>query len=818
MTGAEAAATGGENTEHGSHFWLTDHAWGNVFGAKPTLIKNRWIYILDRREGQPVKLYLEVHADKNGAMTQVPGDQRRFEERTSTVFTPALVKSISMPAKIQGHKVRYFLFASPTRLTKRAIAKLEQEMARPSADWLDLQQEQNGRLFVGDGRRPLLLVVIDPLTTAVVLQSAYEAALDRKLHYVMPSEQAKGEEAEKIRARVLKYQLAEMITKHLLPERTDPFGVRKELADAMGDQVFKYKEEFEADLAERQSDVDHRAALLIEHLESRFWRLLARLHLTTPNDTAAWLNLIEPVYHRLGSCLRGSKYLGGLVDRPPPEFEAAGLSAEGEERDLTEISALVARKAAAGVAAIWAEVFPSAIALKKMSVAQALERIDRVQKVVGIKATWSRTVVGRNLRMTATQTVVAMQSRRVDTRALHQEMVELKEWTKEIEGRWPEEAEGARAARQVINYLRTFELINLAAKFNAVVDPNKDDHFDARCDFAGAILDTLVAFEDALKPGLKEIIGSERWAGAAFKFAGAASSLLDVVVFGRKWLEARENGETDMLGAYAFGIISGSMGTVGGAIHGGLLVFEVEGIAGVSLGIAASALCFSAVALAIAVNLYLDGHKKSAFQRFINHSAFGSRDDERRKAEWVRGGQFSAWTENPRGLQLQVETLSLLFGAFEVSGYDQTTVNVRLGATPPGSKLKITFIHGDQGDSSAPTHRQTLKLKATIDLFAQNSSEALSDCDEGAIWQVHVTRERSGSPISVRVGARPRGSFDFDPLRYCICEIQLVCPSASERELEERTTIPAEKPLHYFVVEGGGVVNRSPKSSLPEPD
>jgi hypothetical protein len=805
------------HTEQGQHFWLTDYARGDVFGAAPTLIEDRWIYVLDRRDDSPVKLHLEICADHKGKLSQVPGDVRRRRETTASDVKPLPVDTVSFPTCIQGHDVRYFFFASPTRLCKRGIAALENAMAAPSAEWFDLRTPPNGRIFFNP-KRPPLLVVIDPLTIAVKLHSAYEVALDGKLHYVMPSEATTDKQAETIRARVLKYQLAQLITRHLLPDRQDPFNVRKELADRMGDEVFAYVEHFDATVAALEAQVDGTAALLIQHFKSPHWELLGRLHLFSARDTAAWLNFVAPCIDRLNSCRRGIEYFGGIFDKPPKWLGPAGLALEGEERDYEDAAALVARKSAAGVVAVWAEIFPSAIVLKKISTVKALERIDIVREFVKVPRKGKPLLFDGGLIVHGSREVPVYAFRRVDTKELHAEMLQIKEWTKEVEGRWAEESEGALTAKTVTKALQVIEVLNLLAKLNKIADPNNENHLEAGCDLAGAVLDTSVAYEGSLKSVFEDVLHSERLAGASLKFLGALSSLIDVALIGHKMVEANREGKTDLIMPYMVGLGAASAGVVGGIVHIGVALSGAGDALTISLGLAASALCFAALSATMVLSLYQEGKKRSPFQRFINHSVFGLKDDPREAAEWVRGETFARWNNTPEGLFLQIQTVSFLFASFKVTGHDQSTVDIQLGAVPPGAKLEIAFIHGDQADSSGPSHRTPLRAKALIDLFASTSAEALLRFEGEVIWQVRLTQSAQG-PSAVRIGARPKEDRGVDPLRYCVCEARLIFMSQDpERYASQLLSIPTKEPMRYYVVQGAAVVNREPKSSLPEAD
>jgi hypothetical protein len=307
-------------------------------------------------------------------------------------------------------------------------------------------------------------------------------------------------------------------------------------------------------------------------------------------------------------------------------------------------------------------------------------------------------------------------------------------------------------------------------------------------------------------------------AGASLKFLGALSSLIDVALIGHKMLEANREGKTDLMMPYFVGLGAATAGVLGGGFHVSLAWSGASDAFAVSLGLTASALCFAAFSATMVISLYQEGKKKSPFQRFINHSVFGLKDDARKGAEWVRGETFARWNNTSEGLLLQVQTLSFLFASFKVTGHDQSTVDIQLGSAPPGAKLEIAFIHGDQADSSSPSHRTPLRAKALIDLFAPTSAEALLRFEGEVIWLVRLTRSDRG-PSAVRVGARPKEDRGVDPLRYCVCEARLVFMSQDPgRHAAELLTIPAKEPVHYYVVQGAAVVNREPKSSLPEPD
>ena len=374
---APAPAPRKANTQFGQPLWFAGYASGDLLTSKPTLLKDRFIYVIEKRSNAPARLHMELHTSPDGELWAGPPD-RRFRERDPQNRDIYPVMS-PVPWTVEGNGNTHFFFASPTRLLKRAIAALESAVmtADFAADWVDFWQHPRprGRFFTPPGHPPVL-VVTDPLTIAKALHDDYAQALDDQLKYTMPPRKDKTE-ADKIRSRVAKYHLALLMNHYLLPGGKDPYNVRKELADRMGDNLRDYIDIFESKTKSLADQVDATAGRLIEYLQSPAWNLLAQLHTYCKEDKADWLEYAGHCFEWLGNSELGRTFLGKLHTKPPGWLAATGITgaplppegaASAEEEELT----FIAKKAASGISVFWAEVLPTAVALEKMAVTDAL--------------------------------------------------------------------------------------------------------------------------------------------------------------------------------------------------------------------------------------------------------------------------------------------------------------------------------------------------------------------------------------------------------------------------------------------------------------
>ena len=183
---------------------------------------------------------------------------------------------------------------------------------------------------------------------------------------------------------------------------------------------------------------------------------------------------------------------------------------------------------------------------------------------------------------------------------------------------------------------------------------------------------------------------------------GALAGFTHVFLTRHKANEAQREGKRDLLAGYrvetAIFLTEGIAGTVHGTVLAGEAMgfVEAEGAFALTVGVVASAMCFVSFAGAVVFELWAEGQKRNVFQRFVNQSVFGAHEDESEEAVWASGRSFSAWKKLPSGLRRQRETLTMLFANFSMTPTDRYGVDIHLGATPPGIKLKVTFTHGDQ--------------------------------------------------------------------------------------------------------------------------
>src|SRR4051794_13088661 len=84
-----------------AQFFDGEMLWTPALPKKFELMKERWIYAYAFAQGQKGKLVGEYHADKNGALTFVPGDKRRGVE-ASKAPKGASVAEAALPVIVQA--------------------------------------------------------------------------------------------------------------------------------------------------------------------------------------------------------------------------------------------------------------------------------------------------------------------------------------------------------------------------------------------------------------------------------------------------------------------------------------------------------------------------------------------------------------------------------------------------------------------------------------------------------------------------------------------------------------------------------------------
>jgi hypothetical protein len=140
----------------------------------------------------------------------------------------------------------------------------------------------------------------------------------------------------------------------------------------------------------------------------------------------------------------------------------------------------------------------------------------------------------------------------------------------------------------------------------------------------------------------------------------------------------------------------------------------------------------------------------------------------------------------------------MLFGNFTIQATDKYAVDIHLGATPPGMKLKVTFTHGDRQWSFSPSHHPDVVAHAVIDPYAKDKGDVVEHTDGDVIWNWKRTQEENKA-TTIHIGCRPQRALGELSTQYCNVDAQLVFESESEGPgHSEEVAIPPEPgPLRH---------------------
>ena len=141
-----AASAKPANNQIGYPLLFAGDADGSLLTAKPKLLTDRYIYVIEKRPSAPAKLAVELRALPSGELWVGPANRRHKErvppERDMFDATSSLNWSV------QGEGISYFFFASPTRLLaacdRDARIHVRHRGLRQSSGWTSRSPYQDG--------------------------------------------------------------------------------------------------------------------------------------------------------------------------------------------------------------------------------------------------------------------------------------------------------------------------------------------------------------------------------------------------------------------------------------------------------------------------------------------------------------------------------------------------------------------------------------------------------------------------------------------------------------------------------------------------
>ena len=686
---------------------VLDGHWRPEKPEKPKKAKDTWIYAIGYVLGQKGKLAGEYYADKNGALTFVPGDTRRkFEPGDPNLKKRTPKPEAGLPVIIQEKPIRYSFVATRGQVGTDAIWDMENSLPQLYG-YFDLADSD---VFVTDSNNQLFLPIVDALSIGEGLNKRYQADRDRLTAYKIGKADDKNDQVA-ADTRSKKYQLAKTIKDKFYdpPDGPfDPLGIGEYLAGSgkpLADCISVYEK-----VIKSHDDASRYAARrLVAFLNSPLWIQPYEWYLESTekyNIGQYWLEGTSYSIARLGETPEGRELFRQMIHnnvpflryffRPDEDFSEPATASKKEKEKKKEKKEddsqsefyerfLIARKAATAGVIAFGELAPAMVVYSKVREAAKRRVIDSI--MLFLNHTEIKAVV-----RSPSGDVVRLLHARIDY--LHIEInwtqakADVSEWVEQGKPHWPESK-----ANDVLGRLFILcEVFNLYSCLTSYFDARKsqtanDDDKRAKPRLArlGALLDFACAMEDPIRGIAKEIDGNraanrafhdgvdlraseggEAEAGilgklthpVVFKAFGAISAAIDFYYSFEEVAEAKESGEQGM-------VVAKRATQVGSAVILGASILNGAGyIAEAALLTAASSALLVAGVFIVAVGWALTAYfSKSMWQKFAKHCTFGIEPAGAGKETWS-GGEFSEWTSDPEGFVRQIQVLTAMTHCF----------------------------------------------------------------------------------------------------------------------------------------------------------
>ena len=185
---------------------------------------------------------------------------------------------------------------------------------------------------------------------------------------------------------------------------------------------------------------------------------------------------------------------------------------------------------------------------------------------------------------------------------------------------------------------------------------------------------------------------------AIFKGLGAASAVIDTIVYYVEAKEAFGRGETGVgIGNAMVSVGSGLAATASVLNAAGYVVTAAAGASdaaaasGLVLTAAASSFLLAGVVIVTVGYIVIEVFHTSAWQQFIRHTPWGDSPAEPGFQTWS-GGNFSTWTDTPPGLTRQTQVLLAMLCSYTVhAALDAHTITASFGGLPPSAAIDVSF-------------------------------------------------------------------------------------------------------------------------------
>ena len=812
--------------------------WTPVLPQKFELLKMKWIYAFRYLPGENKgMLAAEYYADKDGALTFVPGNKRRFVDKPNKPDGKP-VREVTLPLVIQGDPIAYKFVVTRGRMPMEAIWDMENSL-HPIYRRIDLNAADN---FHAGANGQQFVAVIDILSVGEGLHRAYLVARNTELQYTVG---LTDDEKKAARLQTQKYRLAKMIKDSLLApngEMTNPLSVQNRLAEN-GQPMLHFIDEHESKTRRLWWSSRHAARDLALLLNSPLW-IFPGTHWYMATEQSSndighfWLDASFKCIERLSETPEGAAVVHemvrgqetGLLSFLLPPRDAANQAAKAEwERRFAW-----SRKAATSAVICLGETIPAVIAAEKATENAARRIVETLKGILYDTQIEYLAMKRYGIFAVAIQTV----ARPIQIRVSYPQAKDnLEEIITKGKPHWPEGTTAAKASDVLGRLFVLCEIANFYLNWSTLrqMDANTGtvERWKLRAEVVGAGLDLTVALEDpigALAKKLDSIGGSaakgagagaeagEEVVGAFGKFAspvlfkalGAASATIDCVVYFLNAREHHEHGQIEV--SYGEFIVSGGNALlIGASIVNGVGYMMAEAAAtAAELAAAATVTAGAALVLLLAVIVVAIGYAiisyfgTSEWQEFTERCSFGKNPRKAGSESWS-GGDFSTWTDTMEGYELQIQVLTAMLCGFKVTGdrTDAQTIWVYFNTFPPRSHLEIEFeISYDNGVTRKPTYwvdLDTLHCDSRGD--AQEVSECAGQRTRGALTSLVVRADRPGSLGTARVTSSS-------------CEVRLRYARQSSVPKVTTGAIPILTPLKYKLYDGTGYVQIAEANSL----
>ena len=476
-----------------AQFFDGEMLWTPALPKKFQLMKERWIYAYVFVKGQKGKLAGEYHADKDGALTFVPGDKRRGVE-ASKAPKGASVPEAALPVIVQADAVKYAFVATRGRMGKDAIRAMENSL-HPIYTRVDLADPSN---FHAGPNNQKFLPIIDILTVAEGLHWAYLVARNAAINYVMVH--PFNTDNDKVEIQTLKYRLAKIIKEGLWQPpsgKDDPMDLAGYLS-GNGNALIGFMSDYESGLNKLIWAGRNLALDLVRLLNSRLWIATCAWYLDTPEAAKTvghfCLDVFFRCLDRLGETPEGQAFERQLVhDQDTGLLSFLFVPDEDAESDLFDLWFPVVRKATTAVVIGMSEMAPALVAYGKARTA-SMEKI-----VESIRAFLTKTSVTLVREAPRGDFVEILHSTHTSLRIeinFKEAKADLEGWLEEGKPGWPQGTRMSQASTLAARFLMCIELVNF---YNSGSELLKEPNSRHIAEFAGALCDLAAALEDPIK-------------------------------------------------------------------------------------------------------------------------------------------------------------------------------------------------------------------------------------------------------------------------------------------------------------------------------